>query len=82
VLHLGAHTRGSIGLLTAEGDLFCGDLLVNITRPGLSGIMDDVVQAQESLERLRALPVRQVYPGHGRPFRLADVPCASGQGHS
>jgi len=82
VLHLGAHTRGSIGLLTAEGDLLCGDLLVNARRPGLSGIMDDVALAEESLERLRALPVRQVYPGHGRPFRLADVPRSSGQGHS
>jgi hydroxyacylglutathione hydrolase len=27
VLHLPGHTRGSIGILTDSGDLFCGDLL-------------------------------------------------------
>jgi len=27
VLHLPGHSKGSIGILTASGDLFCGDLL-------------------------------------------------------
>ncbi|MCL4535528.1 MAG: MBL fold metallo-hydrolase [Bacteroidetes bacterium] len=30
VLHLPGHSKGSIGILTSGGDLFCGDLLYNI----------------------------------------------------
>ena len=29
VLYIPGHSRGSIGILTAGGDLFCGDLLEN-----------------------------------------------------
>lgn len=29
VLHLPGHSSGSIGILTARGDLFCGDLVEN-----------------------------------------------------
>jgi len=73
VLHLMGHSSGSIGVLTAEGDLFCGDLLENRRRPMLNSIMDDLAAARASVERLRGLPVRQVYPGHGGPFTLDQV---------
>lgn len=68
VLHLPGHTRGSIGVLTAGADLFCGDLLDSMGKPGLQFFIDDVAAAQASLERLRGLDVRTVYPGHGKPF--------------
>jgi hydroxyacylglutathione hydrolase len=29
-IELPGHSKGSIGLLTEEGDLFCGDLLANV----------------------------------------------------
>jgi len=70
VLHLGGHTRGSIGILTAEGDLFCGDLMSNMGRPNLHFLIDDMAAARASLERLKGLGVGTVYPGHGKPFRL------------
>ena len=73
VLHLPGHTRGSIGILTAEGDLFCGDLMDSMGRPSLEFFIDDMAAAETSLERLRGLEVRMVYPGHGKPFRLARV---------
>lgn len=73
VLHLPGHSCGSLAVLTAEGDLFCGDLLENNRRPMLNSIMDDVAAARASVERLRALPVRRVYPGHGEPFTLDQV---------
>ncbi len=75
ILHLPGHTRGSIGVLTAEGDLFCGDLFSNFRgRPGLHFFIDDLAAANASLERLRGLAVRIVYPGHGKPFPFAAVP--------
>ena len=72
VVELPGHSRGSIGFLTAAGDLFCGDLLENRTQPALNTLMDDLVAAQASLARLAELPAETVYPGHGRPFSMAD----------
>ncbi len=68
VLHLPGHSRGSIGILTAAGDLFCGDLLEYKGKPALNSIIDDRAAAQASFERLKGLPARMVYTGHGPPF--------------
>ena len=68
VLQLAGHSKGSIGILTAGGDLFCGDLLDNTDKPGLGSIMDDLAAATGSVEKLRGLEIHTVYPGHGRPF--------------
>lgn len=70
VLHLPGHSRGSIGILTAGGDLFCGDLLDNTDKPVVSSIMDDLAAAKASVEKLRGLEIHTVYPGHGRPFPM------------
>lgn len=73
ILHIPGHSSGSIAVLTDEGDLFCGDLLENKHGPVLNSIMDDASAARASLVRLRSLPVRLVYPGHGEPFTLDQV---------
>jgi hydroxyacylglutathione hydrolase len=74
VLHLPGHTRGSIGVLTAAGDLFCGDLMDSMMgKPSLEFFIDDMAAARASLARLRSLDVGTVYPGHGKPFRLEQV---------
>jgi glyoxylase-like metal-dependent hydrolase (beta-lactamase superfamily II) len=70
VLSLPGHSKGSIGLLTAEGELFCGDLLDNTDGPALNALMDDRAAGQASVERLRRLDVHTVYPGHGKPFPM------------
>jgi len=70
VLHLAGHSKGSIGILTAGGDLFCGDLLENTDRPVFGSIMDDLAAAKASVEKLRGLEIHTVYPGHGRPFPM------------
>ena len=67
VLHLPAHSRGSIGVLTPEGELFCGDFIYNFFRPNLVWI-DDLAAAKAGIERLKPLGVRRVYPRHGRSF--------------
>lgn len=71
VYHLPGHSSGSIGILTGEGDLFCGDLLYGSPNPSLHFIVDQPAQAHASLARLRTLNVRTVYPGHGGPFAFA-----------
>ncbi len=68
VLHLAGHSKGSIGILTAGGDLFCGDLLENRDKPGLGSIMDDLAAAMASVEKLRGSDIHTVYPGHGSSF--------------
>lgn len=68
VLSLPGHSRGSIGVLTASGDLFCGDLFDNTKTPALNSIMDDVDSARASMARLNTLGIKTVYPGHGDPF--------------
>jgi hydroxyacylglutathione hydrolase len=71
VVHLPGHTRGSIGVLTAWGELFCGDLMDSMLgRPSLEFFIDDMAAAEASLARLRGLGVGRVYPGHGKPFML------------
>lgn len=70
VVELPGHSSGSIGLLTQNGELFCGDLLGNTKQPELWTIMDDPQSAAASIEKLRGLPVGQVYPGHGQPFPM------------
>jgi hydroxyacylglutathione hydrolase len=79
VLHLGGHSAGSIGLLLADGSLLCGDLLENRKAPRLGSIMDDVPAARASVERLNALEVEVVYPGHGKPFHWRDLAGSTGR---
>jgi hydroxyacylglutathione hydrolase len=69
-LHLPGHSKGSIGVLTSGGDLFCGDLLINGAKPSLNSIMDDLETAHNSVEKLKKLSINTVYPGHGKPFPM------------
>ena len=73
VLHLPGHSKGSIGILMADGDLFCGDLFESKDKPVLGSIMDDLAAAKASVEKLRALKIRIVYPGHGKPFIMEEL---------
>jgi hydroxyacylglutathione hydrolase len=70
VLSIPGHSKGSIGILTAGGDLFCGDLLENVKRPATNSIMDDPAAGEASLEKLHGLEIKIVYPGHGKPFAM------------
>ncbi len=67
------HSKGSIGILTEKGDLFCGDLLENFKKPSLSMILDDKVNAKKSLDKLKELDVGNVYPGHGNYFEMSNL---------
>jgi hydroxyacylglutathione hydrolase len=70
VISIPGHSKGSIGILTSGGDLFCGDLLINTDKPGLSALTDDLAAANASLQNLRSKEISTVYPGHGKPFPM------------
>ena len=65
VVHIPGHSKGSIGVLTTDGDLFCGDLIYNM--PGFDYV-DDLQAYSESIARLKRLKIGKIYPGHGKPI--------------
>ena len=70
VISIPGHSKGSIGILTAGGDLFCGDLLENIKKPALSSLLDQPVVASASIEKLKTRNIQTIYPGHGKPLTM------------
>ncbi len=73
VLDIPGHSKGSIGILTASGDLYCGDLLVNTDKPAKNTLIDDSVELDASVEKLKTLKIKTVYPGHGKPFQMEQL---------
>ena len=56
VMHLPGHSKGSIAILTAQGDLFCGDLLVNTQKPAVNTLADDLALLKASAARFSFEP--------------------------
>jgi hydroxyacylglutathione hydrolase len=73
VLHIPGHTDGSIGVLTANGDLIAGDIFVNFKKPDIAPNASDFKTLAKSVDRLKAMNINTIYPGHGRPFRMNDL---------
>jgi len=73
VFLLPGHSRDSIGVPNADRDLFCGDLLGDITRPTLFSIIDDRKEAKASIRKLKNLNIKTIYPGHGKPFSISSL---------
>ena len=70
VLHLPGHSKGSIGILTTGGELFCGDLFYNFA--GFKYI-DDQTDYNSSINKLKNFTIKTVYPGHGKPFPMRST---------
>ncbi|MHB8858604.1 MAG: MBL fold metallo-hydrolase [Thermoleophilia bacterium] len=73
VLHLPGHSKGSMGVLTANGDLICGDLLMNMRKPDAHFAIDDLKDFHASLVKLEKEEISIIYPGHGKPFPMASL---------
>ena len=73
ILHLPGHTEGSISVLTAGGDLICGDLMTNTGAPQANRLVDDTAEMAASITRAREAGARTVYPGHGKPFAMSEL---------
>jgi hydroxyacylglutathione hydrolase len=65
---LPGHSPGSLGLITAEWDVFVGDLFVNYIVPSQPIYLSNREAWQQSCEHVQALRPRTVYVGHGEPF--------------
>jgi len=74
VVHIPGHSKGSIAFLTAEGDIFIGDLLENSKKKGpvKGSLIDDRLEFSASINKLKSLPIITVYPGHGDPFQMEE----------
>lgn len=75
VVELPGHTPDSIGLLTDDGKLFCGDMTMNgfpaTNRKTL--LIEDVTEYKKSWQKIIALNPLMLYPGHGKPFPIDDM---------
>lgn len=71
------HTSGSISVLTDDGSLFCGDLLVNSRPIQVNKLADNVLAVRRSICRILNLPCKRIYPGHGSPFPFLQLKTAS-----
>ncbi len=73
VIHLPGHSKGSIGILTSSGNLFCGDLFMNTgKKPGKSSLVDNSIELDASVTKLKNYNFFNVYPGHGSSFKIED----------
>ena len=68
VVALPGHTPGSIGVLTPEGELILGDAMFHMLRPTGSRLYEDRAEMERSLEKISKLPVKRIFPGHGKPI--------------
>lgn len=73
VVGIPGHSLGSIGILTISGDFICGDLFENTKEPGFNSLMDDQAAAENSANKLKNHEINTVYPGHGSPFKMAQI---------
>lgn len=76
VLHTPGHTAGSTSLVIDDQFAFVGDLVTNSGKPRLQRYFaQNWSQLAESLWRLKALRLTNIYPGHGAtpfPAKLLD----------
>jgi len=73
VVYIPGHTMGSIGILTTDGDFFSGDTFNNRKKPTVAHIVENETALAVSLEKIRTLSIRNVYPGHGTPFSMVEL---------
>jgi hydroxyacylglutathione hydrolase len=73
-IHVPGHTAGSLVLYRADGVVFSGDALLSDkhgqVRPPDLRLALDRAQALASAERIKALLIRLLCPGHGAPVHM------------
>ena len=65
VIYTPGHTVGSISILTAEGDFFCGDFLSNRKIPQVNSLVDNAAEMAASVAKLKQLMSGISIPGTG-----------------
>jgi glyoxylase-like metal-dependent hydrolase (beta-lactamase superfamily II) len=73
VIHIPGHTKGSIGILTEDGSLLAGDIFANVKKPAIAPNACSFQTLKSSVNKIKAMPVKTIYPGHGSPFDAAEL---------
>lgn len=68
VIELPGHTKGSVGVLTDNGNIIVGDAMFNILRPTVARIFEDEATMRQSVEKIRKSGAKTIYCGHGKPI--------------
>ena len=68
VIHTPGHTKGSIGILTGNGCLISGDTFANTGKPTVAPNAYDFKILYRSVNRIKSMNIKTLYPGHGDPF--------------
>lgn len=75
VVHIPGHTKGSIGILADDGSLFAGDTFTNRKKPDTATYIENSEELKNSIVRLKSMPIKTIYPGHGKPFDIKEITC-------
>lgn len=69
IVHVPGYSKGSIGVLTAEGDFLSGNLVTNTWNQHVSPyVVASYAELNRSLDRILDLPIKTIYPLSGPPF--------------
>lgn len=80
VITLPGHTKGSIGILTDDGQLLAGDAVMHMMPSPTPSLFEDQAMMRRSIQRIEAIHPRVVYAGHGGPRRYGHA--ASSASHT
>jgi len=70
IIFLSGHTKGSLGVLTEEGEFIVGDAMINFSTPTSACIYEDQQSMLKSIERIKTNEAHKIYVGHGAPIIL------------
>lgn len=69
VVALPGHTKGSIDVLTDDGDFIVGDAMFNMLRKTGSRLYENRREMTQSVSRIRKSGAKTLYVGHGKPIK-------------
>lgn len=69
VVELPGHTKGSIGVLTDDGEFVVGDAMFNMMHPAAPRFYEDKDTMEQSMEKIKMSGAEKIYVGHGKPIK-------------
>lgn len=70
LIHVPGHTKGSIAIITDQGDCIVGDTYANLKKPQPAMNALDFKRLKDSIEKLSTYSIKMMYPGHGKPYAI------------
>ncbi len=74
IIHTPGHSMGSVSILLDSGEVFVGDLAMNMfplrLTPGLPILAENMQKVKESWQLLLDRGAKTIYPAHGKPFSV------------